>query len=333
MCPLLLLTCFRIKRCSNCVHCLSPPFAQQATIVISALGVMTALWTKSEGKIALRVVSESAIKLEWCSEVQCGLGFLFVRDCGRVAPSHNVKSWLASTSVKSAKISRTNSIELDPFVSRDIKLLFQMQVWAILPLKVWICLVQKERHRRSVCVCVCYEHKLCSLSSNLTRPCIHVAGRKLKRFGALKALGMAPSLMFQSHLAMSSDNQALNSMSCIPGIREVQFSQQIINILENIEPEVVYSGFDNSQPEVAHLLLNSLNRLCEKQLLWIVKWSKSLPGNGSLQLRVTTVVAMGTSCQASLKVSALKNTDWEERSCNDTNTGYERSYCKLCEII
>lgn len=120
---------------------------------------------------------------------------------------------------------------------------------------------------------------------------------------------MAPSLMFQSHLAMSSDNQALNSMSCIPGIREVQFSQQIINILENIEPEVVYSGFDNSQPEVAHLLLNSLNRLCEKQLLWIVKWSKSLPGNGSLQLRVTTVVAMGTSCQASLKVSALKNTD------------------------
>ncbi|KAM9358795.1 progesterone receptor [Symphorus nematophorus] len=111
-----------------------------------------------------------------------------------------------------------------------------------------------------------------------------LGGRKLKRFGALKALGMAPSLMFQSHLAMSSDNQALNSMSCIPGIREVQFSQQIVNILENIEPEIVYSGYDNSQSDVPHLLLNSLNRLCEKQLLWIVKWSKSLPGFRNLHI-------------------------------------------------
>ncbi|XP_030008989.1 progesterone receptor isoform X2 [Sphaeramia orbicularis] len=111
-----------------------------------------------------------------------------------------------------------------------------------------------------------------------------LGGRKLKRFGALKALGLAPSLMFQSHLAMSNDNQALTSMSCIPGIREVQFSQQIINILENIEPEVVYCGYENSQPEVPHLLLNSLNRLCEKQLLWIVKWSKSLPGFRNLHI-------------------------------------------------
>lgn len=152
---------------------------------------------------------------------------------------------------------------------------------------------------------LCYGHKMCSLSSNLTRPCIHVTGRKLKRFGALKALGLAPSLMFQSHLAMSSDNQAMTSMSCIPGIREVQLSQQIINVLENIEPEVVYSGYDNTQSDVSHLLLNSLNRLCEKQLVWIVKWSKSLPGNSSLQLRVTTLVTMGIHWQASLKVSAL----------------------------
>ncbi|XP_070761725.1 progesterone receptor isoform X1 [Enoplosus armatus] len=111
-----------------------------------------------------------------------------------------------------------------------------------------------------------------------------LGGRKLKRFGALKALGLAPSLMFQSHLAMTSDNQALTSMSCIPGIREVQLSQQILNILENIEPEVMYSGYDNTQPDVAHLLLNSLNRLCEKQLLWIVKWSKSLPGFRNLHI-------------------------------------------------
>uniref|UniRef100_A0A3B5LTV6 Progesterone receptor n=1 Tax=Xiphophorus couchianus TaxID=32473 RepID=A0A3B5LTV6_9TELE len=111
-----------------------------------------------------------------------------------------------------------------------------------------------------------------------------LGGRKLKRFGALKALGLAPSLMFQSHLAMSGDGQALTSMSCVPSIHELQLSQQIINILENIEPEIVYSGYDNLQPEVPHLLLNSLNRLCEKQLLWIVKWSKSLPGFRNLHI-------------------------------------------------
>ncbi|XP_055022829.1 progesterone receptor isoform X1 [Boleophthalmus pectinirostris] len=111
-----------------------------------------------------------------------------------------------------------------------------------------------------------------------------LGGRKLKRFGALKALGLSPSLMFQSHLAMSGENQALNSMSCIPGIRDVQLSHQIISILENIEPEIVYAGYDNTQPEVPHILLNSLNRLCEKQLLWIVKWSKSLPGFRNLHI-------------------------------------------------
>nr|ALL41462.1 progesterone receptor [Bostrychus sinensis] len=111
-----------------------------------------------------------------------------------------------------------------------------------------------------------------------------LGGRKLKRFGPLKGLALPPSLMFQSHLAMSGDNQALTSMSSISGIREVQFSQQILSILENIEPEVVYSGFDNSQADVPHILLNSLNRLCEKQLLWIVKWSKSLPGFRNLHI-------------------------------------------------
>lgn len=104
---------------------------------------------------------------------------------------------------------------------------------------------------------------------------------------------MTPSMMFQSHLAMSGDNQALTTMSCIPGIREVQFSQQIISILENIEPEVVYADYNSSQSVVPHLLLSSLNRLCEKQLLWIVKWSKSLPGNESRLLRVTRACHYG----------------------------------------
>ncbi|KAK5905037.1 hypothetical protein CesoFtcFv8_006544 [Champsocephalus esox] len=111
-----------------------------------------------------------------------------------------------------------------------------------------------------------------------------LGGRKLKRFGALKAFSLAPSLMFQSHFAIPNENHALTSMSCIPGIREEQLSQQILSILENIEPEIMYSGFDSAQTDGPHILLNSLNKLCEKQLVWIVKWSKSLPGFRNLHI-------------------------------------------------
>uniref|UniRef100_A0A3P9APF4 Progesterone receptor n=1 Tax=Esox lucius TaxID=8010 RepID=A0A3P9APF4_ESOLU len=108
-----------------------------------------------------------------------------------------------------------------------------------------------------------------------------LGGRKLKRFGALKAMGLGPSLMFQSPMTSLGEVQTLASVSCVPGF---QLSPQIINILESIEPEMVYSGYDNSQPDMPHLLLNSLNRLCERQLLWIVRWSKSLPGFRSLHI-------------------------------------------------
>ncbi|XP_033968995.1 progesterone receptor [Trematomus bernacchii] len=111
-----------------------------------------------------------------------------------------------------------------------------------------------------------------------------LGGRKLKRFGALKAFSLAPSLMFQSHIAISNENHTLTSMSCIPGVREEQLSQQILSILENIEPEIMYSGFNSAQTDGPHILLNSLNRLCEKQLVWIVKWSKTLPGFRNLHI-------------------------------------------------
>ncbi|XP_061136340.1 progesterone receptor [Syngnathus typhle] len=111
-----------------------------------------------------------------------------------------------------------------------------------------------------------------------------LGGRKLKRFGGLKALGLSHSVMFPPHLSMSGDSQALSAMAGVPGIQEIQFSQHIIAILENIEPEVVFSGYEGAQTDVSHALLNSLNNLCEKQLLWIVKWSKSLPGFRNLHI-------------------------------------------------
>ncbi|XP_051579691.1 progesterone receptor-like [Myxocyprinus asiaticus] len=111
-----------------------------------------------------------------------------------------------------------------------------------------------------------------------------LGGRKMKRFGGLKVMGLSPSLMFQSPLALMAEGQSLSSLPCLPAIRELQLSPQMISILESIEPQMVFSGYDSSQPELPHLLLNSLNRLCERQLLWIVRWSKSLPGFRNLHI-------------------------------------------------
>nr|AFM74474.1 progesterone receptor [Pimephales promelas] len=111
-----------------------------------------------------------------------------------------------------------------------------------------------------------------------------LGGRKMKRFANLKLMGMSPLLRFQGPFSMMADSQTVSSLPCMPAIRELQATPQMINILESIEPQVVYSGYDSSQPELPHLLLNSLNRLCERQLLWIVRWSKSLPGFRNLHI-------------------------------------------------
>nr|AFV13730.1 progesterone receptor type 1 [Anguilla anguilla] len=113
-----------------------------------------------------------------------------------------------------------------------------------------------------------------------------LGGRKLKKLGALKAAGLTQALVAHSLTPrrLSGDSQALMPLGCLPGVRELHLSPQIISVLESIEPEVVYSGYDNSQPDMPNMLLNSLNRLCERQLLRIVKWSKSLPGFRSLHI-------------------------------------------------
>uniref|UniRef100_S4RHV6 NR LBD domain-containing protein n=1 Tax=Petromyzon marinus TaxID=7757 RepID=S4RHV6_PETMA len=64
----------------------------------------------------------------------------------------------------------------------------------------------------------------------------------------------------------------------------LSYSPSILSILQLIEPEVVYAGFDNSRPMTANYLLTSLNRLCERQLVPVVKWAKVLPGFKELHI-------------------------------------------------
>nr|7RAF_A Chain A, Ancestral androgen receptor [Escherichia phage EcSzw-2] len=57
-----------------------------------------------------------------------------------------------------------------------------------------------------------------------------------------------------------------------------------LSVLQSIEPEVVYAGYDNTQPDTSASLLTSLNELGERQLVRVVKWAKALPGFRNLHV-------------------------------------------------
>lgn len=63
-----------------------------------------------------------------------------------------------------------------------------------------------------------------------------------------------------------------------PGVVTPFLPPSICSVLELIEPEEVYSGYDNAQPDTTDHLLSSLNRLAGKQMVRMVKWAKVLPG-------------------------------------------------------
>ncbi|XP_042557831.1 mineralocorticoid receptor [Dipodomys spectabilis] len=88
-----------------------------------------------------------------------------------------------------------------------------------------------------------------------------------------------------------------------------------VMILESIEPEVVYAGYDGSKPDTAENLLSTLNRLAGKQMIQVVKWAKVLPGFKNLPLEdQITLIQYSWMCLSSFALS------W--RSYKHTNSQY-----------
>lgn len=78
----------------------------------------------------------------------------------------------------------------------------------------------------------------------------------------------------------------------------------ICSVLELIEPEEVYSGYDNSQPDTTDHLLSSLNRLAGKQMVRMVKWAKVLPGFRGLPIEdQITLIQYSWMCLSSFSLS------------------------------
>uniref|UniRef100_A0A8C3XSR0 Progesterone receptor n=1 Tax=Chelydra serpentina TaxID=8475 RepID=A0A8C3XSR0_CHESE len=136
------------------------------------------------------------------------------------------------------------------------------------------CIVDKIRRKNCP---ACRLRKCCQAGMVL-------GGRKFKKFNKVKVVRTLDIVALQQPMALPDESQALTQRLSFSPNQEIQFVPQLISILQGIEPEVVYAGYDNTQPETPSALLTSLNQLCERQLLCVVKWSKSLPGFRNLHI-------------------------------------------------
>ncbi|XP_051784082.1 mineralocorticoid receptor isoform X2 [Erpetoichthys calabaricus] len=111
---------------------------------------------------------------------------------------------------------------------------------------------------------------------------MNLGARKSKKLGKLKGIIEDRPLQrvkeSQSYLALEKELSSSSALSVhSPSIMPF-FTTGLCSILEIIEPEVVYAGYDSTQPETTDYLLSCLNRLAEKQMIRVVKWAKVLPG-------------------------------------------------------
>ncbi|XP_063807575.1 progesterone receptor [Pseudophryne corroboree] len=110
-----------------------------------------------------------------------------------------------------------------------------------------------------------------------------LGGRKFKKFNKMKPGREIGTFVIQQSTSAECQ-QALTRRTSASSAQEIQYIPELLQILQSIEPEMVYAGYDNTQPETPSALLCSLNQLCERQLLCVVKWSKSLPGFRNLHI-------------------------------------------------
>ncbi|KPP65653.1 putative protein similar to vertebrate nuclear receptor subfamily 3, group C, member 2 (NR3C2) [Scleropages formosus] len=128
------------------------------------------------------------------------------------------------------------------------------------------------------------------------------ASRKSKKLGKLK--GVSEESPLQS--PKESQKDAGSGAALVPHVPGVTpyLSPSICSVLELIEPEVVYAGYDNTQADTTDHLLSSLNHLAGKQMIRVVKWAKVLPGFRSLPIEdQITLIQYSWMCLSSFALS------------------------------
>ncbi|KAG7458788.1 hypothetical protein MATL_G00224300 [Megalops atlanticus] len=139
---------------------------------------------------------------------------------------------------------------------------------------------------------------------------MNLGARKSKKLGKLKGVNEETSLQGskegQAYLTSEKELSAAAAAALVPHIPGVTpfLSPSICSVLELIEPEVVYAGYDNTQPDTTDHLLSSLNQLAGKQMIRVVKWAKVLPGFRSLPIEdQITLIQYSWMCLSSFALS------------------------------
>nr|O46567.1 RecName: Full=Glucocorticoid receptor; Short=GR; AltName: Full=Nuclear receptor subfamily 3 group C member 1 [Saimiri sciureus]AAB97369.1 glucocorticoid receptor [Saimiri sciureus] len=63
-----------------------------------------------------------------------------------------------------------------------------------------------------------------------------------------------------------------------------QLTPTLVSLLEVIEPEVLYAGYDSTVPDSTWRIMTTLNMLGGRQVIAAVKWAKAIPGFRNLHL-------------------------------------------------
>lgn len=126
-------------------------------------------------------------------------------------------------------------------------------------------------------------------------PLVFSVGRKFKKFNKVRVMRALDGVALPQSVGLPSESQTLGQRINFSPNQEVQLVPPLINLLMSIEPDVIYAGHDNTKPDTSSSLLTSLNQLGERQLLSVVKWSKSLPGNLYVVTCIQRCYVCGTS--------------------------------------
>ncbi|KAL7982009.1 hypothetical protein Chor_001066 [Crotalus horridus] len=143
---------------------------------------------------------------------------------------------------------------------------------------------------------------------------MNLGARKSKKLGKLKGIHEEPPQQQQqppqspeegiTYIAPAKESSVNTAL--VPHLSAVSpaLTPSPAMVLENIEPEIVYAGYDSSKPDTAEHLLSTLNRLAGKQMIQVVKWAKILPGFRNLPLEdQITLIQYSWMCLSSFALS------------------------------
>uniref|UniRef100_A0A2K5JX73 Progesterone receptor n=1 Tax=Colobus angolensis palliatus TaxID=336983 RepID=A0A2K5JX73_COLAP len=136
------------------------------------------------------------------------------------------------------------------------------------------CIVDKIRRKNCP---ACRLRKCCQAGMVL-------GGRKFKKFNKVRVMRALDAVALPQPVGIPNESQVLSQRFTFSPGQDIQLIPPLIKLLMSIEPDVIYAGHDNSKPDTSSSLLTSLNQLGERQLLSVVKWSKSLPGFRNLHI-------------------------------------------------